>query len=57
MMDPIFKKRKKGEILPVRISGDYNHPSFVLDLDDKKTQQTGAPSHPAASKTVPTQGS
>jgi len=57
MMDPIFKKRKKGEILPVRISGDYNHPSFGLDLDDKKTQQPGAPSHPAASKTVPTQGS
>jgi len=32
MMDPFFKKRKKGEILPVHISGTYNHPTFGLDL-------------------------
>ncbi len=38
MMDPFFKKRKKGEILPVRISGTYEHPSFGLDLRDKKAQ-------------------
>jgi hypothetical protein len=57
MMDPLFKKRKKGEILPVHIGGDYEHPTFGLDLDDKKAQHPGAPSHPAASKTVPSQGS
>jgi hypothetical protein len=57
MMDPFFKKRKKGEILPVRIGGDYGHPTFGLDLDDKKAQQVGMPTHSAASKSVPTQGS
>jgi hypothetical protein len=38
VMDPFFKKRKKGEILPVRISGTYENPSFGLDLMDNKTQ-------------------
>ncbi len=41
VMEPFFKKRKKGEIVPVRISGTYDHPSFGLDLNDKKAQ--GAP--------------
>ncbi len=44
VMDPFFKKRKKGEILPVRISGTYHNPSFGLDLNDKKAQQVAAPS-------------
>jgi AsmA-like C-terminal region len=35
MMDPFFKKKPKGEVLPVRISGTYEHPSFGLDFDDK----------------------
>jgi hypothetical protein len=35
-MDPIFKKKKGGEVVPVRISGTYNHPTFGLDMDDKK---------------------
>ena len=35
VMDPFFKKKPKGEVLPVRISGTYEHPSFGLDLDDK----------------------
>ncbi len=38
VMDPFFKKRKTGEILPVRISGTYEKPSFGLDLLDKKGQ-------------------
>jgi hypothetical protein len=46
MMDPFFKKRKKGEIVPVRISGTYEHPSFGLDLNDKKAQEVDPPSHP-----------
>jgi AsmA-like C-terminal region len=45
VMDPFFKKRKKGEILPVRISGTYQNPSFGLDLEDKKAQQVAPPSH------------
>ncbi len=43
MMDPFFKKKPKGEVLPVRISGTYEHPSFGLDLDDR-----GAPKKLAA---------
>ncbi|MGB7865562.1 MAG: AsmA-like C-terminal region-containing protein, partial [Candidatus Sulfotelmatobacter sp.] len=39
MMDPIFKKKPKGEVIPVRVSGDYNHPTFGLDLDDKNAQK------------------
>ena len=38
VMDPFFKKRKKGEILPVKISGTYEKPSFGLDPIDKKAE-------------------
>jgi hypothetical protein len=38
MMNPFFKKKPKGEVVPVKISGTYNHPTFGLDLDDKKAQ-------------------
>ena len=38
MMDPFFKKKKKGEILPIRISGTYDNPSFGLDLGDDKAR-------------------
>ncbi len=44
VMDPFFKKRKKGELLPVRISGTYENPSFGLDLKDKKAQEVDPPS-------------
>lgn len=44
MMDPLFKKRKKGEVLPVRISGTYQKPTFGLDLEDKKTERVASPS-------------
>src|SRR5579859_86243 len=39
VMDPIFKKKKKGEIVPVRIGGTYEKPQFGLDLNppDKKS--------------------
>ena len=33
MMDPIFKKKKKGEIVPVHISGTYEKPEFGLDVN------------------------
>lgn len=35
MMNPFFKKRRKGEIVPVRVAGTYDHPRFGLDLDDR----------------------
>ena len=43
MMDPLFKKRNKGEILPVRISGTYDHPSFGLDNPGRKLQVGRSP--------------
>ena len=38
MMDPFFKKKHNGEVVPVRISGTYDHPTFGLDFDDKRAQ-------------------
>ncbi len=38
MMDPLFKKKKKGEVVPVHISGTYEHPQFGLDLNGKQGQ-------------------
>lgn len=43
VMEPFFKKRHRGEIVPVRISGTYDHPSFGLDLKDKKAQKVPPP--------------
>jgi hypothetical protein len=47
-IEPFFKKKKKGEIVPVRISGTYEHPTFGLDLNDKKAQKVPAPLDPPA---------
>jgi hypothetical protein len=43
MIEPFFKKRRRGEIVPVRISGTYEHPTFGLDLNDKKAQKVADP--------------
>jgi hypothetical protein len=51
-IQPFFKKKKKKEIVPVRISGTYDHPTFGLDLSDKKAQNVGPPSH-KSSKAMP----
>ncbi len=51
-IQPFFKKRKKKEIVPVRISGTYDHPTFGLDLSDKKAQNVGPPRH-KSSKAMP----
>ena len=42
VLDPIFKKKKKGEVVPVYIRGTYEKPQFGLDLaqnDQKKPDQ------------------
>lgn len=39
IMDPIFKKKKKGEVVPVHIAGTYEKPQFGLDLSQQSTQQ------------------
>jgi hypothetical protein len=39
IMDPLFHKKKKGEVVPVHILGTYQKPQFGLDLtnnDQKK---------------------
>ncbi len=36
VMDPIFKKKKKGEIVPVHILGTYEKPDIGLDLTNQK---------------------
>jgi hypothetical protein len=38
VMNPFFKKKPKGEVVPVRIGGDYDHPTFGLDPDDKNAK-------------------
>jgi hypothetical protein len=35
-IDPIFKKKKKGEIVPIHITGTYEHPQYGLDLTKPK---------------------
>jgi hypothetical protein len=37
------KKRRREEIVPVRISGTYEHPTFGLDLNDKKARKVPEP--------------
>jgi hypothetical protein len=43
MMDPFFKKKRNGEVLPVRISGTYEHPSFGLDFYGRDAEKTSPP--------------
>lgn len=50
VMDPFFKKKKKGEVLPVRISGTYDNPSFGLDLMDKNAQVAPHRSSPSPTR-------
>jgi hypothetical protein len=38
VMDPLFKKKKIGEVVPIHIAGTYEHPQFGLDLTDQKDQ-------------------
>lgn len=42
VMDPFFKKKRRGEIVPIHIAGTYEHPEFGLDLaksDDHNHRQ------------------
>jgi hypothetical protein len=35
-LDPIFKKKHANYVVPVKITGTYDHPSFALDMHDSK---------------------
>jgi len=37
-MDPFFRKKKKGEVVPIHITGTYEHPQFGLDLTKQPDQ-------------------
>lgn len=37
-MDPFFKKKKTGEIIPVHIGGTYEHPQYGLDVGKQDSQ-------------------
>jgi hypothetical protein len=39
ILDPIFKKKKHGEIVPVHILGTYDKPDFGLDLGTNQNPQ------------------
>jgi hypothetical protein len=43
MMDPFFRKKRIGEVVPIRISGTYEHPTFGLDFDDKNARNKKLP--------------
>jgi hypothetical protein len=36
IIDPIFKKKKKGEIVPVHVLGTFEKPNFGLDLQNNQ---------------------
>jgi hypothetical protein len=38
-LDPFFKKKRKGEVVPVHITGTYEHPQFGLDFTSQKGQK------------------
>ena len=42
-LEPFFKKKRKGEMVPVRRSGTFEHPTFGLDLNDEKAEKVAAP--------------
>jgi len=39
VLDPIFKKKKKGEVVPIHILGTYEKPQFGLDLTQNDRNQ------------------
>ena len=43
VMDPFFKKRKRGEVVPVRLGGTYEHPQYGLDLNNDKSDKKDEP--------------
>jgi hypothetical protein len=36
VLDPFFKNKPAGYLAPVKITGTYDHPSFGLDIGDRR---------------------
>jgi AsmA-like C-terminal region len=39
VLNPFFKKKPAGYVMPVKITGTYEHPSFGLDLSDRDNKK------------------
>ncbi len=39
VLDPFFKKKHAGYVMPVKITGTYEHPLFGLDLSDREDEK------------------
>jgi hypothetical protein len=53
VLEPFFKKKHVGYMMPVKITGTYEHPMFGLDLsdrDEKKPHKQNAPASPFPGK-------
>jgi len=50
LIDPIFKKKHKGEVVPVHIGGTYDHPQFGLDLGNNGSQNASTNRPPSSDK-------
>jgi len=37
-LDPFFKKKHANYVVPVKITGTYDHPSFALDMHESKSR-------------------
>ena len=40
VLEPFFKKKRVGYVVPVKITGTYDHPFFGLDLSDRDDKKT-----------------
>jgi len=38
-LDPFFKKKHAGAVIPIRITGTYQHPSYGIALGDKQANR------------------
>jgi hypothetical protein len=41
VLEPFFKKKRVGYIMPVQITGTYEHPAFGLDLNGRNHNKRG----------------
>jgi hypothetical protein len=39
VLNPFFKKKRVGYVMPVKITGTYEHPLFGLDLVDSHNKK------------------
>jgi len=46
VLDPLFRKKKKGEIVPVHVEGTYEKPEFGLDLTQPGAKTSNPKSNP-----------